>query len=305
MAAEDGISAALSVQVQGDRALADVTVTVRPAGATAAGEHVLTPHDEGWTACGVGDDAWTQVAHAEGVPVGSVPSTDITQALGVEAPAADISIRVDGTEEAAARLDLADLSITAPDGGDLSCTSDIQDGQQMAPSVTWAPMQWQEPADPALSGGASGTVFASPEAAGYPAGTVGLSTWFSATFMPDAVWYSVTGEDEEGTVRTRVAVLQPVPDESEVPADGRPTESAYWGQFDGYAAPEDAAPAPAPAEDPSEDPAPTEGAPTTSPEGHVVPEKAQTGDAPVGWLAAAGAVAAGALVVARRRFGLR
>ncbi|PZP18475.1 MAG: hypothetical protein DI613_22615, partial [Kocuria rhizophila] len=81
-----------------------------------------------------GGDAWTTVAHRGGAaPVGAVSSRDIQEAIGTP-ERVEISVRAHGVAEVAGALDVARAWM--PVGG-TACASDVVDGEEMAPVVTW------------------------------------------------------------------------------------------------------------------------------------------------------------------------
>lgn len=296
-----------------------------------------------------GGDAWTTVAHSGGAdPVGAVSSRVIQEAIGTP-ERVEISVRAHGVEEVAGTLDvtrawmpvggtacasdvvggeeMAPVVTWAPavmrqnDRGSFDGGADIL----LSTDPDRVPMAVQEDgtvvtADVAGLAGASNDVFtdgdlqdpARLEALGEP-GRHGYHVWVNGATMPAEgfVWASVTGEAEDGLVRTRIAIVDPMGEEMFEDTDGgtraypgSPAEHVRLMDADVYQAladvdqggsDDDAAG--------GETPAPAEpGAPGD--DAHEVPETVETGDGAAWWLAALGAAAAGMLVRFRKGLGL-
>lgn len=238
-----------------------------------------------------GGDAWTTVAHRGGAdPVGAVSSRDIQEAIGTP-ERVEISVRAHGVAEVAGALDVARAWM--PVGG-TACASDVVDGEEMAPVVTWgaAVLRVND------SGNADGT------------GVLGPRLMRTASRCP--------------TPRTRrpcTGLTSPRPRGRRTPS-WRRARSCPWRSSRRRPAPHGLGPAARPRPGRRRRGRRPPGPPPVSPgiqdpgtpapgdddaaddDAQEVPETVETGDGAAWWLAALGAVAAGVLVRFRKGVGL-
>lgn len=302
-----------------------------------------------------GGDAWTTVAHRGGAdPVGAVSSRDIQEAIGTP-ERVEISVRAHGVAEVAGALDVARAWM--PVGG-TACASDVVDGEEMAPVVTWGAavlrvndsgnadgtgvlvtspdadcIPVSDPADPSalhwldvatttretnslMETGPLLSMEELPATLALMDGARGYTEYiWSSGITEPWMWHAYTGPDEEGTVRTRIALLDFMGPEQYGATSG--ARYAAPG-LDGDALGPAARPRPGRRRRGRRPPGPPPVAPgiqdpgTPAPgdddvaddDAHEVPETVETGDGAAWWLAALGAAAAGVLVRFRKGLGL-
>ena len=193
---------------------------------------------------------WTPVEHTGGDPVGSVTTWDIEKALGGSHATVEIRVSAAGQEELSGSLDMKNAAM--PLGG-ADCASDVVDGEEMAPVVTWAPIVMAQPRDPGRPMDGSVDFLTSPREDAVPVpdkadgkprwmaaddvqvesndpmkdgqgveltsddqGGFRDAAWYGAHTLPEETfaWVSYTGADEEGTQRTRIVIAEPTTEET-------------------------------------------------------------------------------------------